>query len=79
MREITKHYSNGEITVVWKPHVCTHSTICFRGLPEVFDPRVRPWVNIEGADSKTIIEQVSKCPSGALSIEYNTKDDDPPK
>ena len=68
MREITKKYSNGEITVVWKPHLCCHSTICFKGLPQVFDPRVRPWVNIEGAASDEIVVQVARCPSGALSI-----------
>ncbi|MBL0341633.1 MAG: (4Fe-4S)-binding protein [Bacteroidetes bacterium] len=69
MKEITKHYSNDGITVVWKPHVCIHSAICFKGLPEVFDPRVRPWVNIDGASSQKIVDQVAKCPSGAISIE----------
>jgi uncharacterized Fe-S cluster protein YjdI len=66
-RRITKRYSNGEVTVVWQPHLCAHSTICFRGLPEVFDPRVRPWVRIGGASTARIVEQVKQCPSGALS------------
>ena len=39
MKEITKKYSNGEVTIVWKPDKCIHSGICFRGLGEVFDPR----------------------------------------
>jgi uncharacterized Fe-S cluster protein YjdI len=69
MKEITKKYSNGEVTVIWKPSQCSHSAICFRGLPQVFDPRVKPWVNIAGATTNDIIEQVKKCPSGALSIE----------
>ena len=63
-----KKYSNGEITVRWQPHVCQHSAICFRGLPQVFDPRKRPWVNIAGATSDEIVVQVAQCPSGALSI-----------
>ena len=25
MKEITKKYSNGEVTIVWKPHLCQHS------------------------------------------------------
>jgi uncharacterized Fe-S cluster protein YjdI len=66
---ITKRYPNGEITVVWKPDLCIHSGICARGLPKVFDPRRRPWVEVQHADTKTIVEQVAKCPSGALSIE----------
>ncbi len=66
-KRITKNYTNGEVTVVWQPHKCIHSAICFRGLPAVFDPQKRPWVNIQGADTETIIDQVEKCPSGALS------------
>ena len=66
-RRITKRYSNGEVTVVWQPHLCAHSTICFRGLPAVFDPRVRPWVRIDGAPTERIVAQVKECPSGALS------------
>lgn len=71
---ITKHYSNGEITVVWQPALCQHSTICWKGangLPEVFNPMRRPWINIEGAPSARIVEQVKRCPSGALSFFYN--------
>ena len=62
-----KHYSNAEITVVWQPDLCRHSGICFRGLPSVFDPRRRPWIQLEPADSATIVAQVDRCPSGALS------------
>ena len=69
MTEIIKKYSNGEVTVTWQPSKCIHSTICFQGLPQVFDPRKRPWVNIEGSDTDTIINQVKECPSGALTYE----------
>ena len=68
-RDIVKRYSNGEITVVWQPSLCVHSGICARGLPKVFDPRRRPWVILDGFDTTTIVEQVGRCPSGALSIE----------
>ena len=70
-RKITRKYSNGEVTIIWKPDLCIHSAICFRGLPEVFDPRVRPWINAEGASSQQIIDQVKKCPSGALTFLMN--------
>ncbi len=42
MKDITKKYANGEITVVWKPAICIHSTECFHGLPEVFNPTKDP-------------------------------------
>ncbi|MFN8337214.1 MAG: (4Fe-4S)-binding protein [Cyclobacteriaceae bacterium] len=68
MKDITKTYSNGEVTIVWQPTRCIHSGICFRGLSEVFDPRKRPWITPENSTSEKIIAQVNKCPSGALSI-----------
>jgi uncharacterized Fe-S cluster protein YjdI len=74
MDQIIKHYTNDEVTVVWKPNQCIHSTICFRGLPGVFDPRVRPWVNIKGSETAGIVEQVKQCPSGALSYYYNAEE-----
>lgn len=72
-KPIVKEYSNGEVTIVWKPNLCMHSKLCFNGLPEVFDPEARPWVNAEGASSERIVEQVKKCPSGALTFYYNDK------
>ncbi|MDR2627677.1 MAG: (4Fe-4S)-binding protein [Dysgonamonadaceae bacterium] len=68
-----KEYTNGEVTVVWMPDKCTHSAFCRTGLGEVFNPQARPWVNMQGADTEKIIEQVKKCPSKALSYYINTK------
>lgn len=68
-RPVVKRYSNGEVTVVWRSALCIHSGVCFRGLPAVFDPRRRPWIAIDAASSAAIVEQVGRCPSGALSIE----------
>jgi len=62
-----KKYSNGEITVIWKPGLCQHSTHCWKGLINVFNPQKKPWINMNGDTSNRIIEQVKKCPSGALS------------
>ena len=69
--EITRTYTNGEVTVVWKPNLCQHSAICFRGLPKVFDPRKRPWVDPQGASTEEIVAQVRKCPSRALTYLLN--------
>ena len=75
MKDIIKKYSNGTITVVWQPSKCVHSRICFNGLPQVFDPNVRPWVNINGAETDQILDQVRQCPSEALSYYQNSKAD----
>lgn len=69
--EKTLKYTNNEITIVWKPHVCIHSKLCWKQLGDVFKPAERPWVKIDGADSQTIMAQVDKCPSGALSYYKN--------
>lgn len=66
-----KTYTNGEITVIWQPEKCIHSTRCWKGLYRVFNPKARPWVNMEGASSQRIREQVDLCPSGALSWRNN--------
>lgn len=64
----TKEYTNGEITIVWKPGLCTHSGVCVKTLPNVYKPNERPWIRMEHATSQEMIDQVAKCPSGALSI-----------
>ncbi|MFY0644413.1 MAG: (4Fe-4S)-binding protein [Bacteroidia bacterium] len=73
MKDVKKEYSNGEVTIVWQSKLCSHSGNCARGLPEVFQPRERPWIKPENSDTDKIIEQVKKCPSGALTFYLNNK------
>jgi len=79
---MTKKYTNGEVTIVWKPAICQHSTICWKaatGLPEVINPKERPWIKPEASTTEKIIAQVKKCPSGALSFYMNKDFDDKTK
>ena len=71
IKDTRKEYSNGELTIVWKPSLCIHSENCWRGLPEVFRYKQKPWIDPKGADSATIKSQIEKCPSGALSYLIN--------
>ncbi|MBS1713082.1 MAG: (4Fe-4S)-binding protein [Armatimonadetes bacterium] len=69
-----KEYTRDGVTVVWKPELCRHSGLCARGLPDVFDPKRRPWIDMDMADVRQIVEQVTRCPSGALSIRAEDED-----
>ena len=72
MKEVTKHYTNGEVTIVWQNKLCSHSANCVRGLPQVFNSKENPWIKPENASTQELIEQVKKCPSGALSYILNS-------
>ena len=71
MDKTDRKYTNGEITVFWQPKKCIHATTCYRELIQVFNPRKRPWVNMEGAPTEEIIRVVKLCPTQALSYKYN--------
>lgn len=61
-------YTNGEITIIWKPELCQHAGICVKLLPNVYNPKEKPWLKPKNASSDELIKQVHQCPSGALSI-----------
>jgi uncharacterized Fe-S cluster protein YjdI len=63
---VTRGYSTDRITVEWHAERCIHSANCVRALPKVFDPRRRPWVDVEAADADAIANAVLRCPTGAL-------------
>ena len=66
-----QEYKNDELTVRYDPKTCIHAGDCVRGLPSVFDVSKKPWIDVNGAAPATIVEQVKRCPSGALSYELH--------
>lgn len=68
---IKKEYSNGELTVVWKPELCQHAGVCVKMLPKVYKPKEKPWITPEEATTEELKNQIDKCPSGALSYVMN--------
>jgi len=69
-----RRYTNGEITVYWKPDACVHATYCYRDLIEVFDPGRRPWVDMSAAPTEKIIRTVNRCPTEALTWKWNDEE-----
>jgi putative redox protein len=69
----TIKYGNEDITVLWKPEFCQHSTRCWKQLPQVFQPSVKKWIDPNAAPAERIREQILHCPSGALEFLENNK------
>lgn len=75
MSEMKKEYTNGELTIVWKPKLCIHAKECVNALPQVYDPVGKPWIKAENATTEELKAQIKKCPSGALSYYMNDESD----
>jgi uncharacterized Fe-S cluster protein YjdI len=62
-----EQFTHGDLTVVWRKELCTHSERCFRELPAVFDPPGEAFMDLGAAPASVIMAQVDRCPSGALT------------
>ena len=65
----SRQYDGDGIRVGYDARRCIHAAECVRGLPEVFDPERRPWIQPRGAAADRLAEVVMRCPSGALTFE----------
>jgi len=61
-----KLYSTTELEVSWEPALCIHSAKCVMGSSLVFNPRRRPWVELQHETTERLLQIVAECPSGAL-------------
>lgn len=66
MKPSGRTYKAERISVSYDAKRCLHVAECVRGLPEVFDPKKRPWIQPENADAERVAEVVRRCPTGAL-------------
>jgi uncharacterized Fe-S cluster protein YjdI len=69
--DLTREYRNDEISVRWYAKRCIHSAACIRIAPGVFDPRRRPWIDLERGDVDRIKAAVDACPTGALEYVHD--------
>ncbi|WP_437771482.1 (4Fe-4S)-binding protein [Arthrobacter sp. KNU40] len=61
-----REYRAPGIVVTWEPARCRHAAECIRGLPQVFNRDVRPWIDASRASVDELVEVIDRCPSCAL-------------
>jgi CDGSH-type Zn-finger protein/uncharacterized Fe-S cluster protein YjdI len=61
-----KVYKGPGVTVRFNPRRCIHAAECVRGLPAVFDPAARPWIQPAKATADEVLAVVARCPTAAL-------------
>lgn len=71
MKERIFTYENEEIQVRWDQKRCIHAEKCVHGLPEVFAPKQKPWIQPKKASVDELKEVIERCPTGALHYELS--------
>lgn len=81
MEEDVHRYYGENIEVSFDANRCIHVQECVNGLPDVFDPEERPWIDLEEVDPDEVADVVRRCPTGALHYERldEAADETPPE
>lgn len=77
MEEDLHEYHGKDIEVTYDHNRCIHVRECVEGLPGVFDPNQRPWIDADNADADEVARVIERCPTGALH--YERTDDGAPE
>lgn len=70
-----RSYESDDMVVEYDARRCIHAAECVHGLPSVFDPQKRPWIEPGGAAADELARVVERCPTGAL--QYRRRDGGP--
>lgn len=66
-----KTYFGPLLDVSFNGEVCIHAGECVRGMPEVFNTSLRPWIDAEAADTPEkadfLREVIGRCPLGGVA------------
>ncbi len=74
MKKKVLKYDNEEITVRYDVNRCIHAENCVDGLPDVFDPKRKPWIDPDKAPASEIADVIETCPTGALQYDLKNSD-----
>ena len=65
----TRQYDGDGIRVTYDSERCIHAAECVHGLPEVFDPDRKPWIEAGAASAEDLATVIRRCPTGALAYQ----------
>ncbi|MDX1644676.1 MAG: (4Fe-4S)-binding protein, partial [Thermoanaerobaculia bacterium] len=60
-----RRYETDDLTVLYDVERCIHAEECVHGLPQVFDPDRRPWIEPGEAPAEDVARVIRRCPTGA--------------
>ncbi len=69
MKSKELQYNGEKVSVSYELPRCIHAAECVHGLPRVFDPNRRPWIEPDAAGPDELLRVVIECPTGALHLE----------
>ena len=61
-----REYNGSGVTLSFDASRCIHVAECLKLMPETFNLKARPWINLVDADLQKVVDTVRNCPSGAL-------------
>lgn len=71
-------YGSGDLIVEYDVARCIHVKECVKGLPTVFDPERRPWIDPGLASEEAVENVIRRCPTGALHYRHRTGESETP-
>jgi len=74
MKEKILTYDGEEITVKYDLKRCIHAAKCVDGLPEVFNPDRKPWIDPDNSGGDKVADVIETCPTGALQYKMKSSD-----
>ena len=69
MKSKILRYSGEKAAVSYDVTRCIHAAECVDGLPDVFDPGRKPWIDPDRAEAEQLLQVIMSCPTGALHLE----------
>lgn len=69
MTDEFRRYTGKDIDVDYSLKRCIHAAECVRGAVKVFNPRQKPWIQVDNESADKVAEVVLRCPTGALKYE----------